>query len=294
MKKFCFITGIILLLILPGCSSVDISVNNGYGEYLIVPAGEFLMGDNFDEGNSDEIPVHKVYLDAYYIGQNKITNYEYNRFISDNGYTTEIYWEAGEFGEHGSEPDFWRNFEYRGGGVSGNDNYPVVGVSWFEAMAYCSWLSVKTGYTYRLPTEAEWEKAARGTTQYRFPWGNEIDETYARYDYGGSRKSYSIAPVGYYNGMAYGRLITKNNASPFGAYDMAGNISEWCLDWYDHKYYRASPETDPKGPDSGSSRVLRCGGYVDSAYYQRAASRHKMGAHFKSYKTGFRCVREIK
>ncbi len=285
---------ILILLLIQGCSTVEISVNDGYGEYLMVAAGEFLMGDNFDEGNSDEIPVHTVFLDAYYIGQNKITNFEYSRFIKDGRYTNELYWTAGGFGEHGDEPDYWRDFEHRGGGISGNENYPVVGISWFEAMAYCSWLSEKTGFTYRLPTEAEWEKAARGTTQFRFPWGNEIDNSYAAYDYGASRNFYSLASAGFYNGMTYGSFVTSNNASPYGAYDMAGNISEWCLDWYDYKYYSVSPEKDPRGPDSGTSRVLRSGGYVDSAYYQRASSRHKMGAHFKSYKTGFRCVREVR
>ncbi|MFC1564979.1 formylglycine-generating enzyme family protein [candidate division KSB1 bacterium] len=293
MKKIIKLSGLLVILLFLGCSGVPPVANDGYGEYVLVPAGEFQMGDNFNEGNSDEIPVHTVFLDEYYIGKNKVTNSEYMKFINDGGYEDPEFWSAGGFGEYGSEPEYWNNYKYRGGGIAGNENLPVIGVSWFEAAAYCSWLSAQTGQTYRLPTEAEWEKAARGTLQHRYPWGNEIDRHHANYDYGGNREGYSLSPCGYYNGITYGDFRTNDNASPYGAYDMAGNISEWCNDWYDHKYYSYSPEKNPMGPDSGSSRVLRCGGYVDSAYYQRAASRHKMGAHYKSYKSGFRCVREI-
>jgi len=274
------------------CSEAPPPVNDGYGDYLLVSAGEFLMGDNFNEGNSDEIPVHKVYLDAYYIGKYKITNGDYKKFMEDGGYSNADYWTADGFGEYGSEPEFWHSPHDKGGGTDGSDNYPVVGVSWFEAMAYCVWLSEKTGHTYRLPTEAEWEKAARGADQKRYAWGNEIDKYHANYDYGQERNTMVLTPVGYFDGSSRDGFNTDNNASPYGAYDMTGNVSEWCLDWYDMEYYSYSPEKNPRGPDAGDSRVLRGGGYVDSAYYQRMAQRHKTGAHFKGYKTGFRCVRE--
>ncbi|MFC1557495.1 formylglycine-generating enzyme family protein, partial [candidate division KSB1 bacterium] len=202
------------------------------------------------------------------------------------------YWDTGGFGEYGNKPEYWNDPANRGGEITGNEKYPVVGVSWFEAMAYCNWLSEKTGRLYRLPTEAEWEKAARGIYQKRYAWGDNIDEHYANYDNGGDRKRMKLTPVGYYNGSVHNGFATNDNASPYGAYDMTGNISEWCYDWHDTKYYSVSSRENPKGPESGSSRVLRGGGYVDSAYYQRAAGRHKMDAHYKSYKTGFRCVCE--
>jgi formylglycine-generating enzyme required for sulfatase activity len=208
------------------------------------------------------------------------------------GYQDAAYWSAGDFGEHGAAPDHWDDAPRWGGGIPGHEDYPVVGVSWFEASAYCSWLSAETGAVYRLPTEAEWEKAARGATPTRYPWGNEIDSRYASYDAGEPRDQLRLTPVGYYDGEVREGLGTQDNASPYGAYDMAGNTSEWCLDWYDRSYYERSPVENPQGPEAGTSRVLRGGGYVDSAYYQRAAGRHKMGAHFKSYKASFRCVRE--
>ena len=268
-------------------------VNDGFGDYLLVSAGTFSMGDHFDEGNSDEIPVHDVYLDAYYIGKFKITNGEYQKFIEDGGYTRSEYWLHGGFGEYGSEPTFWREEMHRGGGIPGNQDYPVVGVSWFEAMAYCQWLSNKTVQVYRLPTEAEWEKAARGTGKLRYGWGSELDKHSANYDYGQPRGEMSLTLVGYYDGTELDGTRTLNRASPYGAYDMIGNVTEWCADWYDANYYRNSPKGNPRGPETGVSRVLRSGGYVDSAYYQRASSRHKRGAHMKNYKTGFRCVREL-
>ncbi|MCW8985369.1 MAG: formylglycine-generating enzyme family protein [Thermoanaerobaculales bacterium] len=296
MKPRTHISTVFLLAVvigLAGCGSPDTVVDEGYGEFLLVPSGEFLMGDNFDEGHSDEIPVHAVDLDGFYIARHKTTNAAYKRFMDAGGYRTAGYWQAGGFGECGEAPDFWSDADRRGGGIAGNGQYPVVGVSWFEAAAYCSWLSAETGALYRLPTEAEFEKAARGLGQTRYPWGNEIDPSYASFDSGEPRDSLRLTPVGYFNGEVRGGLRTNDNASPFGAYDMAGNTSEWCSDWYGRDYYSRSPASNPKGPDSGVSRVLRSAGYIDSGYYQRSASRHKRGAHLKGHSTGFRCVREI-
>jgi iron(II)-dependent oxidoreductase len=276
-----------------GCQGPPEIVDDGYGEYVLIPAGEFQMGDNFDEGNSDEIPVHPVMLDAFYVAKYKVTNGEYSRFIEDGGYAESQYWSAGGFGEYGASPDHWVDSAYRGGGRAGNDLYPVVGVSWHEAMAYASWLSVKTGERYRLPTEAEWEKAARGSRQTRYPWGNDIDSSHASYDWGQPRGAMTLSPSGFYDGTTHDGIQTSSNASPFGVFDMAGNTSEWCLDWYDRAYYLRSPTVSPAGPDTGTNRVLRGGGYVDSGYYQRSTGRHKRGAHLKSYKVGFRCVREL-
>ena len=127
-------------------------VNDGFGEGVLVAAGEFEMGDSFNEGNSDEIPVHIVYLDAYYIGKYKVTNEEYLKFIKEGGYSDADFWTAGGFGRFGQKPAHWDEKKYKGGGIPGNENYPVVGVSWYEAVAYCNWLSKKTGKIYRLPT----------------------------------------------------------------------------------------------------------------------------------------------
>ena len=267
--------------------------NDGYGDYLLVPAGSFLMGDHTGQGDPDEAPVHTVYLDEYYIGKDKITNQEYARFILDKGYEQAEYWTNGGFGQYGDRPRHWMRERFHGGGLPGNENFPVVGVSWFEAAAYCRWLSDKTGQTYRLPTEAEWEKAARGTDQRQFAWGDSIDGSYANYDNSGGPYEPGLTPVGFYDGSVRDDFATHDNCSPYGARDMIGNVWEWCQDWYGgSEMYQNSPKKNPQGPKTGSSRVLRAGGWVDSAYYQRAANRNSSFPENRNPIQGFRCVRE--
>lgn len=285
-------TAMLGVVLSAGCAPPPDELDDGYGELVLIPAGEFEMGDNFDEGNSDEIPVHSVFLDAYFIGKYKVTNGEFSVFIQQQGYSSSQYWNAGGLGQYGDTPDHWTDSLYHGGGIPGNEDYPVVGISWHEAVAYTSWLSEQTGAVYRLPSEAEWEKAARGTTQHRYPWGDEIDSTFASFDWGQPRNEMSLSPAGHYDGQLRDGLETSDNASPYGVYDMAGNTSEWCLDWYGRDYYSGSPSSNPPGPSAGTNRVLRGGGYIDSGYYQRSAGRHKRGAHLKSFKVGFRVVRE--
>jgi len=146
-----------------------------------------------------------------------------------------------------------------GGGTPDSDPYPAIGVNWDSATAFCNWVSAKTGKIYRLPTEAEWEKAARGADQRRYPWGNSIDHSYANFVY--SQKFDTVREVGFYDGSRRGELQTHSNASPYGAFDMAGNVMEWCQDWYSRDYYSVSPRKNPKGPDSGAYKVVRGGSF---------------------------------
>lgn len=281
----------------------SVSVDDGYGEYVLVPAAEFHMGDNFGEGEPNELPVHIVYLDSFYIGRYEVTNAEYKKFIDDGGYTTESYWMAGGFGEYGSQPSYWTDAQYRGGGIAGNGNFPVAGVNWYEAIAYCTWLSAKTGKTYRLPTEAEWEKAARGDDstntllghQRRYPWGDAIDSSYANYGSSGDPYSEGLTPVGYYNGSVQGTFPTHDNASPYGAYDMAGNVAEMCSDWYSDNYYASSPESNPEGPSTATSggRVLRGGGLYALTSSLRSADRYNNYPNDRYSHYGFRCLRDV-
>lgn len=241
------------------------------------------MGDNFNEGDGDEVPVHRVYLDAYYIGKNKITNRQFQKFVADKGYEYTKYWQAGGFAEYGKEPRFWRDMRFYGGGLPGNEDFPVVGVSWFEAQAFCSWLSLKTGQVYRLPTEAEWERAARGLEQRRYAWGDALDGSLANYENSGDSFEPGLTPADFFPG----------NVTPEGVSGMIGNIWEWCQDWYGGSaYYTASEKNNPQGPDEGTSRIIRGGGWVDSAYYQRAANRNSSFPENRNPIQGFRCVRE--
>ena len=142
--------------------------------------GRFRMGDNFGDGESRERPVHVVDLDAFYIGKYEVTNGDWRKFRDDPGYDDPKFWPSGRVVPKNQIP-YWTQAQNHGGGTPNSDSYPVLGVNWDAATAYCNWLSAKTGKKYRLPTEAEWEKAARGTDQRRFPWGNTIDHSYANY-----------------------------------------------------------------------------------------------------------------
>ena len=147
-------------------------VNDGHGDYVYVPAGAFRMGDNFGDGDPRERPVHVVELDAFYIAKYEMTNGEWKKFRDDAGYDDPKFWPGGRVVPKDQVP-YWNDARNHGGGTPDSDDYPLLGVNWDSAVAYCNWLSAKTGKKYRLPTEAEWEKAARGTDQRRYPWGND-------------------------------------------------------------------------------------------------------------------------
>ena len=265
-------------------------VNDGHGDYVLVPAGAFRMGDNTGDGDSRERPVHVVELDAYYIAKFELTNAEWRRFRDDPAYDDAKHWPGGRVVPRDQVP-YWTQPNNHGGGTPDSDDYPVQGVNWDSAVAYCNWLSAKTGKKYRLPTEAEWEKAARGTDQRRYPWGNSIDRTLANFV--GAQAYDTGMPVGTFDGSRRGDRNTRSNASPYGAFDMAGNVMEWCLDWYSRDYYATSPRKNPKGPDTGAYRVVRGGSFFVESFDLRSAARSAAWPSFQGHRMiGFRAVRE--
>ena len=247
---------------------------------VYIPAGWFWMGcapNDFacngtepEEERPDEKPYHKVYLDAYYIDKNDVTVSEYKKCVEAGGCT---------------EPR-WNNCyiinsigQYLGtvGSEFQKDNKPVVCVDWNQANAYCQWAGK------RLPTEAQWEKAARGTDGRIYPWGNVWDETRACFGQA------STCAIGSY----------PQGASPYGVMDMAGNVSDWCSDWYDYNYYNHSQDHNPLGPNSGYWHVLRGGGWfslydsVEDPDYLRSSSRGKGEPEEQDFSVGFRCVGQV-
>ena len=221
---------------------------------VLVPAGDFMMGCNEQvdrQCQADEKPYHKVYLDAFYIDKFDVTQGQYNECVSSGRCTA----------------------NKQENGFTGPDQ-PVVMVRWEDASTYCQWAGK------RLPTEAEWEKAARGTDGRIYPWGNDLDASKA--SYGKDLKSGgSTTPVGYY----------PSSASPYGALDMAGNVWNWVADWYDGSYYKSSPDRNPKGPASGRGRVLRGGSWFSDATSLRASLRSGPTPDARLNSLGFRCAR---
>ena len=243
-----------------------------------IPAGEFLMGaqkrnpkePNYDaEARDDESPVHPVNLSAFRIGRYPVTVKEYLCFVEDKGYEVgeKSYWKEGGFGRW-EKPDGWRE-------QFGQPMLPVTGVSWYEATAYAAWAGC------RLPTEAEWERAARGTTGRKYPWGKEEpNETWANFASDGEPDVGHPTTVGLYPA----------GDTPEGIAEMAGNVWEWCSDIYDREYYRKSPKEDPRGPGRGSACVLRGGSWFDRSGSLRAACRNDRHPEYRADNFGFRVV----
>jgi len=254
-------------------------VNDGYGDYVSVPAGPFRMGDDSPDALAREKPAHVVDLDAFYISKFEVTNREWKKFRDDPGYDDAKYWPNGRVVPRDQIP-YWTQANNHGGGTTGSDDYPVIGVNWDAATAYCAWLSAKTGHQYRLPTEAEWEKAARGTDGRRYPFGDSIGRSQANYV--GAQTYDTVMPVGSFSG----------SPSPYGALDMAGNVMEWCQDWYSRDYYSASPRKNPTGPATGAYRVVRGGSFFVEVSDLRASARSEAWPSYQAHRMiGFRPVR---
>jgi len=224
-------------------------------EWVQVPAGSFKMGDNFNEGFSDELPVHTVYLDTYYISKYEVTFEQYDEFCDATGRTK-------------PSDEGW-----------GRGDRPVIHVNWNDAKAFCDWMSGETGENIHLPTEAQWEKAARGTDQRRYPWGNgSPDNSLANY----ANNLGKTLPVGSY----------PEGVSPYGIHDMAGNVWEWCSDWYDYDYYSSSPTNNPQGPSSRPYHVRRGGSWSNLAHVIRSALRDYYSPSSSDFSVGFRLCKD--
>ncbi|NOZ61426.1 MAG: formylglycine-generating enzyme family protein [Calditrichaeota bacterium] len=251
-------------------------------EMVRVPAGNFLMGS--EDFEFDERPAHKVFLDEYWIDKYPVTNARYARFL--NAFLEKF---PGDSGKIGSFFDEEISQVHRQDELFVVDSvfadHPMVGVTWFGANAYAEF------YLKRLPTEAEWEKAARGTDGKLYPWGNEIDSSRANFWNSGDPFEEGTTPVGFYNGQNYQGFQTKDSQSPYGCYDMVGNVREWVADWYQWDYYAKGRKINPKGPESGDKKVARGGGYLFHADELRATLRYSLEPDRAASFIGFRCVR---
>ncbi|MBX2997570.1 MAG: SUMF1/EgtB/PvdO family nonheme iron enzyme [Caldilineaceae bacterium] len=255
--------------------------------FVFVPAGEFVMGS--EDGPSDEQPQRLVYLDDYWIGQTEVTNAQFQYFVDAGGYTTERYWSDEGWQRRRAE-------DWTGPRCLDDDDFnapdqPVVCVSWYEADAYMRWLSETTGESYRLPTEAEWEKAARGTDGRTFPWGDDFDG--ALLNFCDVNCPHDWKDSDYDDGYAYTAPVGSypDGASPYGALDMAGNVWEWVNDWYNSDYYSGAPDANPQGPATGDYRVLRGGSWGYSGNGVRSAYRGDLHPDYWNGYDGFRSVR---
>lgn len=309
-------------------------------EMVLIPAGKFEMGGDNDQASPDEYPKHTVGIDSFYMDVTEVTNAQFQKFVEATGYITTAErkpdWnelkktlppgtpkpdesllvpaslvfkpangpvDLQDYSQWWSwvEGANWKHPEGPGSNLKGKENYPVVHVSWYDAMAYCKWARK------RLPTEAEWEYAARGGMLNNiYPWGNEhihkgqpkANSWEGNFPYSNEQKdgSYKLAPVKNYI------------CNQYGLFDMAGNVWEWCSDWYDHNYYHSLDKkmtSNPKGPTKSydpaepfaAKKTLRGGSFMCNDSYcsgYRVARRMKSSPDTGLEHTGFRCVREVK
>ena len=254
-------------------------------ELALIPAGEFLMGSEHAE--DDERPVHRVHVDDVLLGVQPVTNAEYARFVRDTGHRPPAIYELPLVVKAGGA-ERERAFRQTGGPYVWEEghpppdraDHPVTLIRYDDAAAYCAWLSANTGRPFRLPTEAEWEKAARGGTESkRYPWGDRLDRNMANFLVDPAQR-----PL---QGTTPCRTFPPN---PFGLFDMAGNVWEWVQDWYDPRYYQQHDvPRNPAGPASGQLRVLRGGSWLVADVRMLSCShRHKVPPDTYSYGIGFR------
>lgn len=242
----------------PVSDAIDLSAAAGVSapRMVAISEGWFWMGSA--AGQENERPVHRVWVDAFELAECQLTNGEYARFLAATKHRAPLYWENANF----SHPE-----------------QPLVAPSWFDAVAYCEWLSAASGLRYRLPTEAEWERAARGgVEQKQFPWGDEAPGHLANYS---ARWKNGPEPVGRAERNAYGLC------------DMGANVHEWCADWFSAEYYGGSPKRNPQGPAQGLRRSSRGGSWRHQIKVSRCAARASIPPEFQYADYGLRIARDV-
>ena len=296
MKSLVLLTMLLVVL------AISVAAEQRSGSWVLIPAGEFIMGsspEDVDIGTvlcetdcttktgdlmgdvealrlcrgqckpamfNNETPMHRVYLDAFYLNKFVVTNAQYREFVRVNG-------GPAPKNESRAKYTLWKNGTF----PQDISDHPVINVSWYDARAYCRWAGG------RLPTEAEWEKSARGHDGLRYPWGNETPTpSHANYGrpWSGAK---TLTPVGHF----------EKGKSPYGIYGMSGNVWQWTNDWYAEHYYQVSPQENPRGPKRGRNKTVRGGSWINIPAVIHSSSRVGYDPLNRIYDIGIRCAKDV-
>jgi sulfatase modifying factor 1 len=316
-------TWLLAIAIAPCAAETEETTNSLGTKLVLIPAGEFLMGSG-ESGEQlhtaypqyihkpayydDELPQHRVRITKpFYFGKYEVTNEQFRRFVESSGYRTQGERDepndpigSGGWGFNQRLEKFEgrrREFNWRNPGFAISDSLPVVDVTWNDCVAFCKWLSKKEGKTYRLPTEAEWEYAARAGTKTRY-WSGDDPESLARIANIADATFFKTFPH-YYprektlagsDGFAVPTPVGSFPPNAFGLHDVHGNVWEWTADWYDEAYYAHSPTDDPQGPRTGQRHVRRGGAWHTAPLYARVTYRNYNTPESRYPNLGFRVV----
>jgi sulfatase modifying factor 1 len=250
LKPFNYLIGVIAMVLIFSHNTFA----QNFPEMILVEGGSFTMGDMWEMEIPDEQPRHSVTVNSFSMAKTETTVAQWRAYCGTNGYSMPP-----------APPWGW------------NDTAPIVNVSWSDAVAYCNWLSNKTGQVYRLPTEAEWEYAAKGGSKKN------------KYKFAGFP---SLNVSGWYslNSDSHPHAVATKKPNELGLYDMCGNVSEWCSDWFRADYYSISPSLNPTGPETGTLRVARGGCWYFTGTYCTVAYRYNVEPNIQSFLIGFRVV----
>lgn len=260
-------------------------------EFIFVKGGCYQMGDTSGDGYFSEKPVHEVCLDDFYMGKYDVTVGQFRKFVDETGYRTEAEKSDGCLGRAGNKWEQSSSFNWKNVGFEQDENHPVVCVTWDDAKAYTEWLGRKSGKKYRLPTEAEWEYAARAGTKGRNYWGDKPADAckYANVGDLSLKRQFSNAMVHECDdGYVFTSPVGKFQPNGYGLYDMMGNVWQWVADWYGPRYYSQSPRNNPAGPSNGQYRVLRGGSWNYGSQSVRASYRGRNERKIRNSDIGFR------
>ncbi len=302
IRQVTFLTISFILLIsskpnisLAGSPALDIAPIQIAQEMLHIEGGCFMMGDIFNDTPSSTNPAHEICLDDYYMGKYEVTVGAFRAFVNETGYKTEAEIQNGCHSWEGRGEIKKKEFSWHITNFPQTENDPVVCVSWNDSYNFIQWFNQKTGKHFRLPTEAEWEFAARSRgKEYRFSWGNGIpsdniaDET-ANTELLGMTKS-----NGYTDGYAFTSPVGSFKPNKLGLYDMSGNVYEWTADWFQKSYYKNSPKHNPQGPARGTSKVLRGGSWNPLPSLVKTIDRRQAGPGARGSWMGFRLAHPAK